>query len=150
MTNFAKLCLTMGKGHLKAIVKANATSKDLIMTAKSFKSANKSSKSGGSKKSKKRSNVGASLESGNENEPKPAELYFEDLLNPVCKTLIGSKARNYVPGELRNTLSDNIMVELVGFIAHILKIAVIWSWNNEQGVKSLQKTLTKLIKEDIP
>lgn len=42
------------------------------------------------------------------------------------------------------------MVDLVGFIAHLLKIAIIWSNGADDGIKSVPEILAQLLSRDIP
>ena len=41
-------------------------------------------------------------------------------------------------------------VELVGFFAHLLKIAMIWSNGKENGINSVPEILTQMFEKDIP
>ena len=42
------------------------------------------------------------------------------------------------------------MVELVGFIAHLLKISMIWARGDPMGLENLPSILKSILAEDIP
>ncbi len=62
-----------------------------------------------------------------EEEPKPQELYREDLQTLVSKVLENSKSERQLAGENVKLQGDTLSVDISGFYAHLIKIAWIWS-----------------------
>jgi len=103
MDLFARLCEEQGVGLFKAIPKP-ADYALIKPQVKRKRSANRT----GSRSKKKRSTTIDSHES--HREPIPEELYYEDLRLPVSQILLGTKIPQYVPGELKKGVSDNLIV----------------------------------------
>ena len=107
-------------------------------------------------KNKRRSTINGSTHALVEKEKKvkewvpPQELFSVDIVKPVAKCIVGPKSNILVQGEWIRNQSNTLQVELVGFIAHLLKIAVIWSRANPDGLASVPKILSKMLKEDMP
>ena len=62
----------------------------------------------------------------------------------------GKLAQRLVPGELRRTHGGTVQVELVGFYAHLLKIALIWSRGRPEGPGAAPAILEQMLTKDIP
>ena len=83
-------------------------------------------------------------------EEKPKELYTVDLSSTISQVLASRNSRYTAPGEFQMSQNESLKVDLVGFFAHLLKIAIIWSNGKEDGINSVPKILTKILKKDIP
>ena len=101
--NFANLCLNIGTGHLKAVLKEEKTpkEKDLRSSTKSFRSSVKSNAG----KKKKSTAQPPTTESAPVEDPKPTDLFHQDMLVPVYKTLLGRQGKQMMAGELMCKLS---------------------------------------------
>ena len=85
-----------------------------------------------------------------EAEEEHKELFTEDLARTVSQILNGKKSKWLVVGESRKSLNNTLIVQIVGFVAHLIKIATIWSRGNAEGLHSVPLILKKILTEDIP
>lgn len=55
------------------------------------------------------------------------ELYTDDLARAASQILNGRSNKWLTQGESKKNLSETLMVDLVGFVAQLIKIAAVWS-----------------------
>lgn len=69
------------------------------------------------------------------------ELFTQDMVKTVSQVLVSTRSRRYVYGESHRSQNNTLVVELAGFFAHLLKIAIVWSRADPLGTKALPKIL---------
>ena len=122
MSVFTNLCYKQGQGYLKAIVKPIPPKPDPV--ARLMARADTKKQIG--KDARRRSSILSSASAKEPEEEKPKELYTIDLQSAVYKVLDNRKSKLQLKGEHIKSQGESLVVDISGFYAHLIKIALIW------------------------